>query len=209
VKFVLHDPDASFTAAFDAIFQAASARVLHTAEPGGEIPPGHPAGLQQIVTDQAQTELNQLNESIEDIDSQFVVKLGFLGSSVNPLKPPRRAARPYRGISVGRRNLRTQGPLSCPAPQISALVTAFQCIYRTPMEPAILQVPRVARIAGANSLRGGAKWRRWTWLRSTMTLSSSTLVRRTSCISDGVSDGGISAPVTPEKGSTLYGNIHN
>ena len=27
VKFILHDPDATFTAAFDAVFQAAGARV--------------------------------------------------------------------------------------------------------------------------------------------------------------------------------------
>jgi transposase InsO family protein len=31
VKFVLHDRDASFTAAFDAVFQAAGARVVRTA----------------------------------------------------------------------------------------------------------------------------------------------------------------------------------
>jgi hypothetical protein len=31
VKFVLHDRDASFTAAFDAVFQAAGARVVRSA----------------------------------------------------------------------------------------------------------------------------------------------------------------------------------
>jgi len=31
VKFVLHDQDASFTAAFDAVFQAAGARVVRSA----------------------------------------------------------------------------------------------------------------------------------------------------------------------------------
>jgi hypothetical protein len=48
VKFVLHDRDASFTAAFDAVFQAAGARIIQTPVRAPPDEPGHGAVDRQL-----------------------------------------------------------------------------------------------------------------------------------------------------------------